>query len=275
MSDASFRISRRGFLNFTALGAASVAVSACTTTSDQAPAPVQTPPPQAYVEPPLGDYETMYGAMSDNGFDLPPIPVKKIDHQFLRQIVPDPTGQRPGTIVVDTTNHFLYLVREGGQAIRYGVGLGRAGFEWSGDAVVQWKQKWPKWTPPDEMVARQPELTQYSAKNGGMPGGLKNPLGARALYLFQGNQDTLYRLHGSPEWWSIGKSVSSGCVRLINQDIIDLYDRVPTKSPVIVTANVGAPEADMPERKAIPIDNGVPTGSILLGPVKRIGDAIF
>ncbi|TIW76668.1 MAG: L,D-transpeptidase, partial [Mesorhizobium sp.] len=102
--------------------------------------------------------------------------------------------------------------------------------------------------------------TQYSAKNGGMPGGLKNPLGARALYLFQGNQDTLYRLHGSPEWWSIGKSVSSGCVRLINQDIIDLYDRVPTKTPVIVTANIGAPEEDMPDRQAIPIDNGVPTG---------------
>ncbi|RWD72642.1 L,D-transpeptidase [Mesorhizobium sp.] len=275
MSDASFRISRRGFLNFTALGAASAALSACTTTSYQGPAPTQTPPPQAPVEPPLGDYETMYGAMSDNGFDLPPIPVNKIDHRFLRQIVPDPTGQRPGTIVVDTTGHFLYLVREGGQAIRYGVGLGRAGFEWSGDAVVQWKQKWPKWTPPDEMVARQPELTQYSAKNGGMPGGLKNPLGARALYLFQGNQDTLYRLHGSPEWWSIGKSVSSGCVRLINQDIIDLYDRVPTKTPVIVTANIGAPEEDMPDRQAIPIDNGVPTGSILLGPVKRLTNEIF
>ncbi|TGT12445.1 L,D-transpeptidase, partial [Mesorhizobium sp. M3A.F.Ca.ET.174.01.1.1] len=96
----------------------------CTTTSDQGPAPIQTAPPQAPVEPPLGDYETMYGAISDNGFDLPAIPVHKIDHRFLRQIVPDPTGQRPGTIVVDTTNHFLYLVREGGQAIRYGVGLG-------------------------------------------------------------------------------------------------------------------------------------------------------
>ncbi|RVD44564.1 L,D-transpeptidase [Mesorhizobium sp. M4A.F.Ca.ET.020.02.1.1] len=273
MSDASFRISRRGFLNFTALGAASVAASACTTTGP-APEPAQPPPP-AYVDPPLGDYETMYGATSDNGFDLPAIPVNKIDHQFLRQIVPDPTGQRPGTIVVDTTNHFLYLVREGGQAIRYGVGLGRAGFEWSGDAVVQWKQKWPKWTPPDEMVARQPELTQYSAKNGGMPGGLKNPLGARALYLFQGDQDTLYRLHGSPEWWSIGKSVSSGCVRLINQDIVDLYDRVPSKTPVIVTADIGAPVADVPDRRAIPIDAGVPTGSILLGPVKRLTNEIF
>ncbi|TJV12984.1 MAG: L,D-transpeptidase, partial [Mesorhizobium sp.] len=132
-------------------------------------------------------------------------------------------------------------------------GLGRAGFEWSGDAVVQWKQKWPKWTPPAEMIARQPEYAKYSAENGGMPGGLTNPLGARALYLFEGNEDTLYRLHGSPEWFSIGKSVSSGCVRLINQDIIDLYDRVPNKTPVIVTSGVGQELVATADRKAIPI----------------------
>ena len=103
------------------------------------------------------DYATMYGPMIDDGFSLPAIPYQKIDPQFLRQIVPDPTGARPGTVVVDTTGHHLYLVRDGGMAIRYGVGLGRAGFEWSGDAVIQWKQHWPKWTPPDEMVARDPE----------------------------------------------------------------------------------------------------------------------
>ncbi|TSE13498.1 L,D-transpeptidase [Mesorhizobium intechi] len=269
----SYRLSRRGFLNAAALGAASIAVSACATTG---PAPVQPPPP-TYVEPPLADYASMYAAVSDGGFDLPAIPFDRIDPQFLRQIVPDPTGQKPGTIVVDTTGHFLYLVRPGGQAIRYGVGLGRAGFEWSGDAVVQWKQKWPKWTPPDEMVARQPELKQYSADNGGMPGGLKNPLGARALYLFQGNVDTLYRLHGSPEWKSIGKSVSSGCVRLINQDIIDLYDRVPSKTPVIVTSDASQPmaAAATANHKAIPIDAGVPDGSVLLGPVKAVTNAIF
>ncbi|QPC94051.1 L,D-transpeptidase [Mesorhizobium sp. INR15] len=248
----SFRLSRRGFLNAAALGAASIAVSACVTT-----APV-APPPPAYVEPPLPDYATMYAPVTDNGFDLPGIPYQKIDEQFLRQIVADPTGQKPGSIVVDTTNHFLYLVRPGGQAIRYGVGLGRAGFAWSGDAVVQWKQKWPKWTPPEEMIARQPELKQYSADNGGMPGGLKNPLGARALYLFQGNVDTLYRLHGSPEWKSIGKSVSSGCVRLMNQDIIDLFDRVPSKTPVMVTADVTQPMTPTANHKAIAIDSGVP-----------------
>ncbi|MER8375015.1 L,D-transpeptidase [Mesorhizobium sp. M1409] len=267
----SYRLSRRGFLNAAALGAASIAVSACATTG---PGPVEPPPP-AYIEPPLADYVTMYGAVSDGGFDLPAIPVDRIDPQFLRQIVPDPTGQKPGTIVVDTTGHFLYLVRPGGQAIRYGVGLGRAGFEWSGDAVVQWKQKWPKWTPPDEMIARQPELKPYSAENGGMPGGLKNPLGARALYLFQGNVDTLYRLHGSPEWKSIGKSVSSGCVRLMNQDIIDLYDRVPMKTPVVVTSDASQPVVATAHRRAIPIDAGVPDGSVLLGPLTEITNSIF
>lgn len=267
----SYRLSRRGFLNAAALGAASIAVSACATTG---PGPVEPPPP-TYVEPPLPDYATMYAAVSDGGFDLPAIPFQKIDPQYLRQIVPDPTGQKPGTLIVDTTGHHLYLVRPGGQAIRYGVGLGRAGFEWSGDAVVQWKQKWPKWTPPDEMIARQPELKPYSADNGGMPGGLKNPLGARALYLFQGNVDTLYRLHGSPEWNSIGKSVSSGCVRLMNQDIIDLYDRVPSKTPVIVTADIGQPMVATGNRKAIPIDAGVPEGSVLLGPLKEITNSIF
>jgi lipoprotein-anchoring transpeptidase ErfK/SrfK len=257
----AYRLSRRGFLSAAGLGAASIALSACATTRQE---PV-APPPPTYVEPPLPDYATMYAAVSDGGFDVPAIPYEQIDPQYLRQIVPDPTGQKPGTLVVDTTGHHLYLVRPGGQAIRYGVGLGRAGFEWSGDAVVQWKQKWPKWTPPDEMIARQPELKPYSADNGGMPGGLKNPLGARALYLFQGNVDTLYRLHGSPEWRSIGKSVSSGCVRFMNQDIIDLYDRVPAKSPVIVTADVSRPMTAT-AGTAIPIDAGVPDGT-LLGPV--------
>jgi lipoprotein-anchoring transpeptidase ErfK/SrfK len=141
-------------------------------------------------------------------------------------------------VVVDTSNHFLYLVRENGQAMRYGVGLGRAGFEWSGRALIQWKRKWPKWTPPAEMIAREPKLEKYSAANGGMQPGLMNPLGARALYIFQDGVDTLYRVHGSPEWNTIGKSVSSGCVRLMNQDIVDLYDRVPNKTPILVTSGM-------------------------------------
>ena len=176
----------------------------------------------------------MYGSQVDGAFTLPAIPYQKIDPQFLRQIVDDPTGEQPGTIVVDTNRRFLYLVRQNGKAIRYGVSVGKSGFAWSGRGIIQYKKTWPTWTPPAEMILRQPQLKKFSAENGGMPPGLKNPLGARALYIFQNGKDTLYRLHGSPEWNSIGKRASSGCIRLINQDIIDLYDRVPEKAPILV-----------------------------------------
>ena len=227
-------LSRRGFLSLAATGAASAALSACTTAGGGRYNYQPEPPQIDY-----GNYVTMYGPVYDEGFEVPAVPIDKIDRRFLRQVVPGPTGERAGTIIVDTSSHFLYLVLGNGQAMRYGVGLGRAGFEWAGRANVQWKQKWPKWTPPAEMIARQPELEKYSVDNGGMPPGLDNPLGARALYIFQGDEDTLYRIHGSPEWFSIGKSVSSGCVRLMNQDIIDLYDRVPGKAPIVVTSGVG------------------------------------
>ena len=253
------QLTRRLFLSAAGALAASSALGACTTERPAMPYAAE-PAPAPGIEP-LGDLASMYGPMVDDGFSLPAIPYDKIDPQYLRQIVPDPTGSAPGTVVVDTSSHHLYLVREGGMAIRYGVGLGRAGFEWAGNAVIQWKQHWPKWTPPDEMVARDPKLTPYSAANGGMPGGLNNPLGARALYLFQDGKDTLYRLHGSPEWWSIGKSVSSGCVRLINQDIIDLYNRVPNQTPVLVTGGgIAAPATvslDEPQGRIIEVAPGV------------------
>ena len=242
ITEPSRSLTRRGFLNLAAAGAATAALSACTTVNSggqivDAPQPA---PPPVNIDPGFGgDYVSMYGPVTDEGYEVPGIPVKKVKPQFLRQIVADPTGERPGTLVVDTSTHYLYLVRENGQAMRYGVGLGRAGFAWQGRAVIQWKRTWPKWTPPDEMIGRQPELEKYSARNGGMAPGLNNPLGARALYIFQNNEDTLYRVHGSPEWWTIGKSVSSGCVRLMNQDIIDLYDRVPSKTPILVTSGLG------------------------------------
>ena len=176
----------------------------------------------------------MYGPLPDERFPIPAVHLEQLEPRFYRQQVPYETGEKVGTLVVDTSRFYCYLVGENGMAMRYGVGLGRAGFAWSGRATVGWKQKWPKWTPPDEMIARQPELEKYSAANGSMPPGLRNPLGARALYLFQDGKDTLYRLHGSEETFSIGKAVSSGCVRFINQDIIDLYDRVPTGSKVVV-----------------------------------------
>ncbi|WP_343313878.1 L,D-transpeptidase [Brucella sp. BE17] len=190
--------------------------------------------PRANVDASYGGWQQMYAAVEDEGYQLPAIPIQKMDKRFLRQVVQDPTGEMPGTVVIDTANRFCYLVLDNGQAVRYGVGIGRDGFSWSGRAVIQYKRKWPRWTPPDEMVARQPELQPYSIKNGGMGPGLKNPLGARALYIFQNGVDTIYRLHGNPEWWSIGKAVSSGCVRFLNQDIMDLYNRVPPKSAILV-----------------------------------------
>ena len=180
------------------------------------------------------DLEAMYGPREDGGFMLPAIPYKQMDPRYYRQRVVDPTGMPAGTIVVDTPSRFLYLVEAGGTAMRYGVGIGREGFAWQGSGVIQWRKKWPTWKPPNEMVARQPELVKYSIANGGMGPGLKNPLGARALYIFSNNEDTLYRLHGNPDWRSIGKAVSSGCVRMLNQDVIDLYDRAPEKAPIIV-----------------------------------------
>ncbi len=179
-------------------------------------------------------YSLIYGERQDDGYTIPAVDLSKVDPQFLRREVRYDTPEMVGTVIVDTSTRYLYLVREGGTAIRYGVGIGKQGFSWSGRARIQWKQEWPKWTPPDEMIARKPELAEYSADNGGMAPGLNNPLGARALYIFQNGVDTLYRVHGTPEYWTIGKAVSSGCVRMMNQDVIDLYDRVPSGSPIIV-----------------------------------------
>ncbi len=237
--DTIERLSRRRFLGAAAAGAASLALSACTSSIPRRETIGAVAPAPAQPNYELSYYQDLYSARVDEGYELPAIPVERIDPAYLRQMVADPTGEAPGTIVVDQSQHYLYLVQPGGQAMRYGVGLGREGFAWSGRAVVQWKRKWPRWTPPDEMVARQPELEPYSIENGGMEPGLDNPLGARALYIFQDGEDTLYRLHGSPEWWSIGQSVSSGCVRLINQDVIDLYDRVPNGSPILVVPSLG------------------------------------
>jgi len=228
-------ISRRQFLA-TGSAAAALGLSGCASL-DRGDRPQQLPGtrPRFGVDPALAGYKEMYSARVDGGYELPEIPVDKMDRRNLRQIVADPTGEPTGTVVVDTANHFLYLVRGGGEAIRYGVGLGREGFAWSGRAVIQWKRHWPTWTPPSAMIGRQPELEKWRH---GMPPGLDNPLGARALYIFQNGEDTLYRVHGSPEWWTIGKSVSSGCVRMLNQDVIDLYDRVPNKSPILVTSGL-------------------------------------
>ncbi|WP_292899935.1 MULTISPECIES: L,D-transpeptidase [unclassified Nitratireductor] len=239
---AARSLNRRRFLSISAAGAASLGLSACVSTSGDTPSVA----PRREPEPGPTQYSSMYGAVTDAGYDIPAVPIDKINPRYYRQEVADPTGERPGTIVVDTANHFLYLVRERGRAMRYGVGLGRAGFEWAGRAEIKYKQQWPRWFPPAEMIDRRPELEKYRAEYdkandkwvGGMQPGVANPLGARALYIFENGKDTLYRVHGSPEWWTIGKSVSSGCVRMINQDVIDLYNRVPDGSPILVTSGL-------------------------------------
>ncbi|MGV6871721.1 L,D-transpeptidase [Pseudochelatococcus sp. B33] len=179
----------------------------------------------------------MYAELPAERFPIPAVELAEIDPELLRREVAYPTSEEPGTLVVDPGNHFLYLVRPGGRAIRYGVGVGRDGFDWNGRATIRRKTEWPVWTPPAEMIKRQPELEEYRY---GMPPGLDNPLGARALYLYQGDRDTLYRIHGTNDPSSIGQSMSSGCIRLLNQDIIDLYNRVPLGTKVVVL------QADMP-----------------------------
>ena len=180
------------------------------------------------------NYRKIYGRKPQEQFPLPAINLKRVPKKFWRRQVKFQTEHPVGTVIVNTKTFYLHLVQKNGKAMRYGVGLGRQGFEWSGQGRIQWKQKWPKWTPPDEMVARQPELKKWSIANGGMPPGLDNPLGARALYIFQNGEDTLYRIHGSPEYWTIGKAVSSGCVRMLNQDVVDLYSRVSSGSRLVV-----------------------------------------
>ena len=176
----------------------------------------------------------MYGPLPNERFPIPAIHLNQLDEKFYRQQVDFVTNEKVGTIIVNTKTFFCHLVQENGKAMRYGVGLGRAGFEWSGRAEIAYKRKWPTWTPPADMIKRVPELEKYSAANGGQKPGLDNPLGARALYVYKNGRDTLYRLHGSVETYSIGKAVSSGCVRFINHDIIDLYDRIPKRAPILV-----------------------------------------
>lgn len=172
-----------------------------------------------------------YGAVSDGGFRLPAIPTGKVPEKFRRQTVIYLSKEKPGTIIVDTAARHLYFVTGKAEAVRYGIGVGRDGFRWNGTARIALKREWPTWTPPKEMIARKPELIKFADGQGP---GLTNPLGPRALYLFNKNGDTGYRLHGTPEWWSIGKAVSSGCIRMLNQDIIDLYSRAEVGAKVIV-----------------------------------------
>lgn len=217
-------IGRRGF----ALGVCSLAATGCSTSFSIPSFNARSAGRFAL------DYSTLYASLPEEQFPIPALPQGALKPKFQRRRVRYPTREKPGTVIVDTKRFYLYHVERFGYAMRYGVGLGRAGFEWSGRANIRWKRKWPTWTPPREMIRRQPELAKWSAENGGMPPGLRNPLGSRALYIFEGKVDTLYRVHGTPEVHSIGRAVSSGCVRMVNQDVIDLYERVRPNSPILV-----------------------------------------
>src|SRR5258708_27900382 len=146
------------------------------------------------------------------------------DAKFEKQLVDYHRKERAGTIVIDTPNKFLFLVQGDGTALRYGIGVGRPGFTWSGVKQISAKKEWPAWTPPPEMLVRRPDLPRH------MEGGPENPLGARAMYL----GSSLYRIHGSNEPWTIGTNVSSGCIRMLNEDLIDLYGRVTAGARVFV-----------------------------------------
>jgi lipoprotein-anchoring transpeptidase ErfK/SrfK len=156
---------------------------------------------------------------------------RKVPDKFSRRVVSYETDARRGSIIINSRKKFLYYVLGNDRAIRYGIGVGRFGFGWKGVVKIGRKATWPTWTPPKEMIARQPNLKKYA---GGMPGGVKNPLGARSLYLFDGGRDTLYRIHGTNEPSSIGLNVSSGCIRLVNDDIVHLFKRAKVGATVIV-----------------------------------------
>jgi lipoprotein-anchoring transpeptidase ErfK/SrfK len=202
------------------------ALAACTTTAAPPPAPIAAAPA---VDPVTAE---RYAAIHDEKHEVPGVEPATLKPRNVRQLVDYPTTEKPGTIVVDTSARFIYLVREGGKALRYGVGVGKEGLEFKGTATVSRKAQWPRWTPTPDMIEREPE--RYGRWARGMEGGTNNPLGARALYLFKDGKDTLYRIHGTNEPETIGEAVSSGCIRMMNQDVIDLYSRVPAGAKVVV-----------------------------------------
>lgn len=207
-------------------------VAACARPPETAPAPAEPMP----ALPPLPAF---YGAMPDEPYPVPAVPQGVVPPHLWRQEVANPfPAEAAGTIIVDPDAGYLHFVQSPQTAIRYGAGTGASAFAWHGDARLQFSREWPRWKVPDEMIARRPELAPYSVQNGGMDPGPGNPLGARALYLFQNGKDTLYRIHGACEPEYLGKQVSSGCIRLLDQDVIDLYGRARHGAKVRVLASL-------------------------------------
>ncbi|MDC9822698.1 L,D-transpeptidase [Devosia sp. ZB163] len=216
--DAAVRptiVSRRSFLFGSAAGLGALALAGCAPSGSMS----------------LAEARNVYGPRPNERFPIPAVNVSKVDPKYYRRTVRYDTAEVAGTIVVDPRNHYVYRVEGDGNATRYGVSVGRAGFLWSGDAYIGRKAEWPIWTPPAEMIKRQPEVAKYA---GGMAPGLDNPLGARALYLYQNGVYTLYTLYSTSAPETIGRGISSGCIGLLTQDMIDLYSRTPVNTKVVV-----------------------------------------
>jgi lipoprotein-anchoring transpeptidase ErfK/SrfK len=179
----------------------------------------------------VAELQAMYGPVPEEKFPIPAVDYTKVDPKFHRRTVAYDPREEPGTIIVDPGNFYVYRIEGDGAATRYGANVGRDGFRWNGEAYVGRKGEWATWTPPREMIKRQPEAAKWAR---GMPGGLDNPLGARTLYLYQNGRYTLYTIYASSDPESIGEGVTSGCVGLLSQDMLHLYNRTPVKTKVIV-----------------------------------------
>lgn len=186
---------------------------------------------------PQDDSAYFNGTVADNGKAYRVTNFARIDKRWRRQLVKYDSPEPQGTVVVDTKNHFLYVVFENKTALRYGVGVGKEGFQWFGRAQIDRKAIWPDWVPPPEMLVRRPDLPRFVA------GGIDNPLGPRALYLHRDGRDLGYRLHGTVEPWSIGSDASSGCIRMFPEDVVDLYGRCPVGTKVLVLKHLGSRDA--------------------------------
>ena len=208
-------LDRRSFLRGSAIGLGVLGLAGCATTDALF----------------LAEAEKNYGPLPGEKFPIPAVDLKKVDPKYYRRTVQYDSKEAPGTIIVDPKNFYVYRIEGNGSATRYGANVGRDGFLWNGEAYVGRKSEWATWTPPAEMIKRQPEAAKYAR---GMPGGLDNPLGARTLHLYQNGRYTLYTIYASSEPESIGTGRTSGCVGLLSQDMIHLYAQTPVKTKVVV-----------------------------------------
>ncbi len=208
-------VNRRSFLVGSAVGIGALGLGGCAATDGMS----------------LAEAQKLYGPVPEEKFPVPAIDVSKVDPKYFRRTVAYDTKEPAGTIIVDPANYYVYRVAGDGTAPRYGANVGRDGFRWNGNAYVGRKSEWPTWTPPKEMIKRQPEVAKYAR---GMPGGLENPLGARTLHLYQNGAYTLYTIYASLDAESIGNGITSGCVGLLTQDMMHLYAQTPVKTKVVV-----------------------------------------